>query len=167
MVPASRPLCSASPFQSESVHYTLNDSQCIACDYGVCGTASNCLRSPGFLINFAAFNARAGAPNTFLRSCRSLVISLPHVPAVGHDKGGRRIGHDVQFVSLFCTHTSDPDPLSPPQECPQPLPPRHAIDRLPTIAVSLPTWPCLDNVTQTQDAGRGPVDILVPLKKER
>ena len=41
--------------------------------------ASNCPRSPVFLMNFAAFNARAGAPNTFLRSCCSLVLSPPYV----------------------------------------------------------------------------------------
>jgi hypothetical protein len=29
---------------------------------------------------------------------------FPTFPAVAHGKGGSRKGHDVQFVSLFCTH---------------------------------------------------------------
>ena len=61
------------------VYYALNDSQCIAYNYSVCGMASNCPRSLVFLMNFAAFNTRAGAPNTFLRSRRSLVLSLSYV----------------------------------------------------------------------------------------
>jgi hypothetical protein len=53
---------------------------------------------------------------------------------------------EEEFHHLLSPHptllVADPDPLSPPQEYPQPLPPRYAIDRLPTIAVSLPMWPC-------------------------